>query len=231
MIKQGKRLAALMLVIISQCLSASESVTDEESLLNDIFPEQCHFSGHFTQQKNVEGLPVPLKSDGDFFYSCNLGLIWHTRSPFEETILYVNSANNYRVEENGSLSPLTGVTRYIMSHVFVRVLQADTDYFVEEFAISQTQDNESVELKPESEFMKKGLQSIRFKKAEDAKAGVSLMVSVLDATGQVTDVNINNIEAYNIEGKRRAFEQCEQLYADNRQWCQILRSPSRADRL
>jgi len=228
--KHGVRVAAAVLALTAFCTVASEPA-DEKALLGEVFPDQCHFSGQFTQQENVEGVPVPLKSAGDFFYSCDLGLIWHAREPFKETILYVNSANNFRVEEDGSLSPLTGVTRYIMSHVFVKLLNGDADYFVEEFAISQAEKDDAVELKPESEFMKKGVQSIRFNKQEDEQQGVLLFIDVLDATGQVTHVSIDSVNTYNIDGKRQAFEQCERLYQQSSQWCQILRSPSRADRL
>ncbi|MCW8108918.1 outer membrane lipoprotein carrier protein LolA [Alteromonas ponticola] len=216
----------LFLCMAVPSVFANPKGESEIALLTNLFPQNCHFSGQFLQKKNVEGLPIPLHSTGDFFFSCDLGLIWHTQEPFREAILYVNSSNNFRVHEDGSLTPLTGVTRYIMSNVFVKLLKGDTQYFVDEFAIKLADDNTSVELKPESDFMKKGIDSIRFQKNDSDELGITLLVDVTDVTGQVTHVSIDKIRAYQIEGKRGAFEQCEKLYSDNSAWCQVLRSPA-----
>ncbi|NMH60674.1 outer membrane lipoprotein carrier protein LolA [Alteromonas ponticola] len=216
-----------MVLLVSSWLSADEGNADEKALLTDLFPSKCHFSGQFTQTKAVAGLPVPLKSNGDFFFSCDLGLIWRTHEPFNEAILYVNSTNNFRVNEDGSLASLTGVTRYIMSNVFVKLLKGDAAYFIDEFAISQADDDASITLTPQSDFMKKGIQHIRFNKSESEDLGITLFVDVMDATGQATHVSIDTIVHYDIEGKRRAFEQCEKLYSQHTDWCQVLRSPSR----
>lgn len=224
----GITLLALLFTLTSPRSLATEDVTNEKTLLAGLFPTSCHFSGHFLQHKNVEGLPLPLKSTGDFFYSCDLGLVWSTTAPFRDAILYVNRAKNYRVDEQGVLTPLTGIARYIMSNVFVRLLNGDADYFAEEFAISLADDN-VVALKPESDFMKKGIESIRFKKVNDTEHGTSLFIDVTDATGQITRVSIDQIRDYDIDGKRHAFDQCETLYADTTDWCQVLRSPSRAE--
>ncbi len=219
--------AFLCFFLPTQQLLAVTEASREQALLADLVPNHCHFSGHFQQQKMVEGLPVPLNSDGDFFFSCELGLIWSTHEPFKEAILYVNSTNNFRVNEDNSLTSLTGVTRYIMSNIFVKLLKGDTEYFAEEFQITLADDNASVELRPESDFMKKGIDKISFKKSESDELGIALFVDVTDATGQVTHVGIDRIQHYDIKGKRKAFEQCEKLYSASTSWCQVLSSPSR----
>lgn len=197
----------------------------EEQLLAGVFPESCNFSGKFLQQKTVEGLPVPLKSHGDFFYSCDLGLVWRTVSPFEEAILYINSSNNYRADEDGQLQPLSGIARYIMSSVFVKLLNGDTDYFLDAFTVSEA-DGGSVLLHPESDYMKKGLERIAFAKTTDEELGITLSIKVTDATGQITSVHIDQIDEFEIEGKRNAYEKCESLYRDNVNLCRVLRSPT-----
>ncbi|WP_414829110.1 outer membrane lipoprotein carrier protein LolA [Alteromonas sp. H39] len=204
---------------------AEEGETHEEALLASVFPQSCHFSGKFVQQKTMEGLPVPLTSDGDFFYSCDLGLVWRTVTPFEEAILYVNSSNNYRIDESGELQPLSGIARYIMSSVFVKLLNGDTDYFLDAFSVSEA-DGESVLLTPESDYMKKGLDRILFEKSNDDELGITLGIKVTDATGQVTSVNIDQIKEFDAEGKRDAFEKCESLYPENEELCRVLRSPT-----
>ncbi|MBU3020487.1 outer membrane lipoprotein carrier protein LolA [Aestuariibacter sp. A3R04] len=211
---------------LSGALAAKDTQPEDEALLASVFPSGCHFSGQFTQKKAIEGLPVPLMSTGDFYYSCDLGLVWHTSEPFKDAILYVNGSNNFRADETGALTPLTGTTRYIMSNIFVRLLKGDTQYFTEEFAISPADDN-AIVMRPHSDMMRRGLDSIHIQKKDTAEAGVSLDIAITDATGQLTSVSIADINEYAFEGKRSAYEQCQTLYSDTATWCQVLRSPAR----
>lgn len=227
-----KWLAALWMVAVlaSTAAMAGQTEASEESLLSGLFPSNCYFSGHFKQQKAVKGLPAALSSSGDFFYACDLGLVWHTSTPFSEAVLYVNGTNNFTAQDDGTLSPLSGVARYIMSNIFVRLLEGDTRYFAEEFAVSQ-EETKSLVLLPESEMMQKGLEAIRISKSGDKTAPVTLNIKVTDATGQDTQVLIEQIKHYNFDGKRKAYEQCLEMYSDKTNWCQVLRSPSRYDAL
>ncbi len=54
----------------------------------DALPNGCHLSGKFRQSKSIAGLHQPLISEGEFLYSCNAGLIWHTRAPIMESLIY-----------------------------------------------------------------------------------------------------------------------------------------------
>ena len=105
------------LLFFAQGTIAQENTGSKEALLSNMFPTSCSFSGQFSQQKNIEGLPVPLISNGDFFFSCDLGLIWSTDTPFIEAILYANAANSYRINDKGDVTPLTGIARYSMSKI------------------------------------------------------------------------------------------------------------------
>ncbi len=208
-----------------------EDKATEEQLLSSMFPSGCHFSGQFSQQKSMQGLPVPLKSAGDFYYSCDLGLVWHTSEPFSEAILYVNSTNNFRAEDDGTLTPLSGVARYIMSNIFVRLLKGDTGYFTDEFAVTKEPDD-TLLLIPESEMMRKGLEATRIAKSGTGDGDAlqpAVTIKVTDATGQNTQVLIDQIEEYSFEGKRKAWEQCETLYSGKTNWCRVLLSPARFD--
>lgn len=207
---------------------AAQDEKAEASLLSAIFPSNCSFSGLFSQQKAISGVPAPLKSAGDFFYACDLGLVWHTSEPFSEAVLYVNSTNNFKAEDDGTLTPLSGVARYVMSNIFVPLLQGETSYFTQEFTVSQ-EDNGSILLLPESETMQKGLQAIRISRADETSTPPTVNIKVTDATGQETQVAIEQIQKYDSEGMRKAYEQCLEMYSDKKDWCRVLRSPSRYD--
>lgn len=217
----------LGLILLSASLRANTATESEKELLANVFPTSCHFSGQFSQLKHIDGLPVPLLSEGDFFFSCDLGLVWNTHSPFNEVILFVNAAKNYLVDDEGEIQPLSGITQYILSKVLMRLLQGDTDYFAEEFIVTPAEGSEMLMLRPESYFMQKGIDNIQFKKNESLEEGVSLSVVVTDTTGQKTKVQINRIQEHEIDGRRSAFEQCKDLYPNSEQWCKLLRSPRR----
>lgn len=223
---KGLILALISAVAGTSLAKAEQAGSAEDTLLSSIFPSGCHFSGEFKQRKTVQGLPVPLNSTGDFYFSCDLGLVWHTASPFSEAILYVNSANNFRAQDDGTLTPLSGVARYVMSNIIVRLLKGETGYFTEEFAITEEAAG-SVLLLPENEMMQKGLHAIRITKTAEDTASAVLNITVTDATGQDTNVVIDQVQQYDFEGKRSAYDQCTGLYADKTDWCQVLRSPSR----
>ena len=223
---QGVTFCLLLCGLAPNHLQASSLTPNEAPLLAEIFPSNCHFSGRFSQHKTIKGVPAPLTSTGDFFYSCSLGLVWHTQTPFTEAILYVNNSNNFKVNSNGDLSPLSGITRYIMSNIFVRLLKGDADYFTEEFAISRGSQPGTVILRPESEYIRKGLDTISINKTTDQNEEVTLNIEVLDDSGQHTNVVISAVEQFNLDGKRAAYEQCKALYSDT-SWCQVLRSPTR----
>lgn len=224
------KLLCFVFIFLSANLRANITTESKKELLADIFPTSCHFSGQFLQRKNINGLPVPLLSNGDFFFSCDLGLVWSTHSPVNEAILYINSSRSYRVNDEGNIYPLSSVTRYIMSKVLLRLLKGDIDYFAEEFLIMRSDDNEMLVLRPESQFMKKGIDSIQFKKEVGIEDEVSLRVIVTDITGQNTELNIEGIKEHQIDGKDQASEQCEMLYPDTLQWCKVLRSPRRLNK-
>ncbi|MBO1256751.1 outer membrane lipoprotein carrier protein LolA [Alteromonas sp. 5E99-2] len=205
--------------------SSQKHNSTELQLLADLSPTSCHFSGTFSQQKNVKGLPVPLLSTGDFFFSCDLGLIWNTLSPFSEALLYINASNNFRIDDKGNVEALSGVAHYSMSKIFLKLLKGDTQYFADAFSVVLIPNSDTIELTPESSFMKKGIEHIHFNKNKDEQGNIQLEIRVMDITGQMTKVEINNISEFDISGKRQAFEQCEKAYPSPLQWCKGLRSP------
>ena len=219
------KLISLSLILASHNIMANDATDIEKRLLADIFPTSCHFSGQFSQQKDIRGIPMPLRSGGNFFFSCDLGLVWSTTSPFEEALLYTDAITNFRADDKGNIELLSGVVRHSVSKIFLRLLKADTDYFADEFSVQLVGKNKVIELIPESGLMKKGIERIHIKQHENDKHGMSLNIRIKDMRGQMTQVNIEHITKYVIKGKKEAFDQCEKLYPKPLQWCGVLLSP------
>ncbi|MGS2718091.1 LolA family protein [Eionea flava] len=203
--------------------AAPDEVTSERQLLASISPAACHFSGKFSQQKNTQGLGFPLRSHGDFFFSCDLGLVWNTIAPFEEVMLYINSTTSYRASKDGGVERMSGMIRYAIAKIFLKILSGDTKYFSNEFSVILVGDG--VELKPENDFLKKGIKQVFITKGSNVETGTSLRIDIEDAVGQHSQINIVDIIEYSIEGRQEAYQQCQRLYLTLFEWCSVLRYP------
>ncbi|MEM0912920.1 MAG: outer-membrane lipoprotein carrier protein LolA [Pseudomonadota bacterium] len=224
-------IATCFWMVFSSAVIASKEAGTEQTLLQDVLPNVCSFTGQFKQTKNMQGVPVSLKSDGDFLYSCRLGLIWNTTVPFNETLLVSHRRSSFRIDENGRVSSLQGALRYSMSKIFMRLLKGDEDFFAREFAIQKTADNGITELRPESDFMKKGIEVIRISKIEDEETGITLNIEILRADEQSSTIDIFNLtEATHVESRAQAFKYCETVYQSTTKWCKILRQPAQFGR-
>ena len=212
---------------ISALRDGSNTALAEQDILKEAFPSICHFSGNFEQKRQSKGLPIPLNSSGNFYYSCDLGLIWNTESPINDVLLYVNATTNFRVNENGDIESLSGAVRYAMSRIVLRLMRGDIAYFASEFEVSRSEEEGSILLLPESTFMKKGIKSIQLNKTMENSSDTKLLITIRDLNEQNTSIEIKDIAEYRFEGERKAFEQCELLYPQPSLWCRVLRSPWR----
>ncbi|MFC4699976.1 outer membrane lipoprotein carrier protein LolA [Glaciecola siphonariae] len=231
MIKSTGFVLSVLLFLVSGITHANDSAQiNEQAMLAEVFPSSCDFSGDFTQTKHIDGLPMPIKSTGDFFFSCGLGLIWNANTPFSEVLLFANATTNFRIDESGEIEALSGKVRYGMSKIFLRLLKGDVEYFADEFSVNLLENGAVTQLIPESEFMRQGINNILIKKTQSPQQPLMLNIDIQDATGQVTSVVIDNINEYSVSGKKQAFEQCKQVYPSPAQWCRMLRSPWRFEK-
>ncbi|WP_100656149.1 outer membrane lipoprotein carrier protein LolA [Alteromonas flava] len=229
-------ISGALFIFLGQSINATSAETDkstlsEQQLLAAIFPPSCHFSGQFQQQKRIQGLDFPLVSTGDFYYSCDFGLVWNTQAPFQDALLYANSSASYRVDAQGEIEPLAGTARYIMSNVFIRLLKGDTAYFAEEFDVTRDTTTQATRLTPIGEFMRKGLQQIVVNPLADNEQAETLHVVITDVTGQDTVIKIGDTVNYSFDSKKAAYEQCQQLYPSPLEWCRVLRSRDYYERM
>ena len=227
--KKLPQILCVLLISLSQGANATSIETNapsasEEQLLAAMLPPSCHFSGKFQQQKHIQGLDVPLISSGDFFYSCDFGLVWNTQAPFQDALLYVNTNASYRVDAQGDIEPLTGTARYIMSNVFIPLLQGDTAYFAEAFDVTHDEAMDATRLTPVSEFMRKGLQQVLINRPSVKTQAHTLDATITDVAGQDTIIKISATKQYNLGSKKAAYKQCQQLYPAPLEWCRVLYS-------
>lgn len=227
-------LAYIFIFFANHCVGAN--VFDESSITIDkanvskqkilkILPDGCHFSGRFSQHKTIEGLIFPLASNGDFFFSCDLGLVWNTFSPIQEALLYTNSKINFRMNDKGNVELISGVVTHVVSDIFLKILKGDVDYFISEFSVRLTDDRRGVELRPKSSLLQKAINYILIRRYSDDVIGVAVEMIINTTAGQETKVTIDNIEKYSLEDRRAAYEQCQAIYNNSPIRCRALFLP------
>lgn len=99
------RLAALLLALLPLAAHARDAASDPPSnavfehpatvaqlgvLLGDTvrgLAQAAAVRGEFSQSKHLHELPRPLVSSGDFLVARGLGVVWHTRVPFDSQLI------------------------------------------------------------------------------------------------------------------------------------------------
>ena len=197
------------------CISTASANADLDSVL----AKQCWFSGTFTQEKFLKGLPVPLKSDGKFLFDCDRGLIWHTASPIVDTKIYTISSSHFALNDKHEIEVLDSLIQTTIASLLLDIMSANTQAIANNFAIKRSGSN-SISLTPNSAFLKKGIQSILLKKGLSKKA---LTIELVDNKSQST--RIHSVETHQSDSKQSALANC-QTHFINKLTCDILDNPS-----
>jgi hypothetical protein len=203
-------------------IADSQERSNKQALLAEVFPNACVFSGTFVQEKWLDGLENPLRTQGDFFFSCKYGLVWNTVQPIKEVFLYADSTKSFRVDERGRMLRPSGGALYAMSRIVFRILEGDVEYFSKDFELSRDASG-ALLLVPRSKYMRRALKQIHIQRIFNDQAGDSIRLRIIDKVEQSTQVVIDNINDYPIDSWQKSYEKCKALYPTSKEWCVALR--------
>lgn len=68
-------------------LSADACAFDLQTLSQTLSNSQLS-TGHFVQERQLEGFPKPLRTEGVYFLDLKKGIVWETVKPFANTIIF-----------------------------------------------------------------------------------------------------------------------------------------------
>jgi hypothetical protein len=101
-------LAAGLLIVLWGTAAAADDVfahpATPAQLLELVGPSaralaaQPVLAGTFAQRRFLRDLPAPLRSDGDFVFSKELGIVWHTAHPFDAAFVLTREGLTQRTE-------------------------------------------------------------------------------------------------------------------------------------
>ncbi len=158
----------------------------ELEILKSMLPEACFFSGEFNQSKQIKTLPVPLKSNGEFVYSCDSGLIWNTQKPIVESLVFTNEKLHFLVLDQSTQENLDGVQHFFLANLLLSLMAGDTQFIANEFKLISSKDQHGIlTLKPKNKMVKQAIQSVMLKKIESSNV---LEISITDSKQQITQI-------------------------------------------
>lgn len=227
-LKQLKILPRLaLLVLLAMPMLCWAQVDDEPvtQLLKGFMPEHCAISGLFEQQKKLPGLPIPIESQGDFFFYCELGVIWRTAEPFEDALIYTPYNRYFRVNDASKVTSLNGVIHHNIAKILLAILSGDEEFFMDKFSIMKTGAESAIWLLPKSQWLKKGIDKITLGKS---KKNNIVQLAIYSASSEVTLLSIFDVENSDVSTKSIAFDTCVVSIA-SKQACEVLRYPGRFD--
>lgn len=119
-------LATAAVLFISALIAQARPVTPN-------WPTAALVSGTFKQVRQLQSIPMPLRSHGQFSYSSDSGLRWQSLAPFEVTI-HIDPQGRARQREKGAewididLPPMA-------STILVAIIAQDQSVLLEHFEV------------------------------------------------------------------------------------------------
>lgn len=186
-----KRLTAFRYIISLSLsmltLNVMASSANSEPLAN-FFPSACHVSGHYTQNQSLKSIEETLRSDGRFIFSCGQGLIWHTTSPFEETIVYSNDQETKRFD-GATFASIDSRLHKFLGTLLNNLIGGNHSYLEKHFTIENSEN--ALVLHPKKKRLKKFIKDIQLVFSE---SGTTFQINHPENTA--TQILIHEIVEY-----------------------------------
>ncbi|WP_340615973.1 LolA family protein [Xenorhabdus entomophaga] len=115
--------------------NVAHAVTLEE--LQQRFTHQPVVRAHFTQERQIQGMPQPLRSSGDMLVSQHKGLWWHQQKPFPLTLV-LDDSHMVQIMPDQAPQVITADSNpqlFQFNHLMRALFQADRAVLEENFKI------------------------------------------------------------------------------------------------
>ncbi|KMJ44538.1 membrane protein [Xenorhabdus khoisanae] len=115
--------------------NVAHAVTLEE--LQQRFTHQPVVRAHFTQERQIQGMPQPLRSNGDMLVSQHQGLWWHQKKPFPLTLV-LDDSHMVQIMSGQAPQVITADSNpqlFQFNHLMRALFQADRAVLEENFKI------------------------------------------------------------------------------------------------
>jgi hypothetical protein len=181
------------------------------SSLQDSLPKSCYIAGNFQQHKQLADIPQALKSNGEFIFACDQGLIWHTREPHRETLIYRRDGKHQLILPDTEAERLTGRVHRELGKILNNLIGADIDYLNQHFDDTVTENHHA--LIPKNKRLRKFINSIGI-----SPASGGTHISIIQQEQETTDITISQTQAFD----SISADNCASLFTHQPEACALL---------
>ncbi|HKY91723.1 MAG TPA: outer membrane lipoprotein carrier protein LolA [Nevskiaceae bacterium] len=105
-------------------------------------------AGTFAQRKFLRELPTPLRSDGDFVFSKELGVVWHTVRPFDSELVLTREGMTQRAQgaQTARVDAAQQPAVRVSVELFFALFALDVDRLAADFELFATKAGEGWQL-------------------------------------------------------------------------------------
>ena len=211
-------------------IALTNAADSAEASLQAMLPDSCQFSGKFEQHKQLSGIPDPLVSSGQVFFSCHHGLIWQQLQPFNESVVYTNKGLHFRSTGSSGAENLEGPQHEVTANLLINLLGANIEAIIDDFSLlspversnsTASQATPSMMLKPANDLLKRAMSSITI----DKLSNDNIRIQFIDNLQQRTLIKLFNIDRTRTSTPDSLYRDCQQILRQGDVACSILHDP------
>ena len=207
------KIALFFILMTSHVALCAAETNDDWTLLK---PQNCRFSGEFTQQKLLQGLDQALVSTGVFFYDCDSGIIWKTLIPTIESLVLNKTGDSYLVKRL-KIETIQSARNKFISQLIMALVSADEDYLSTAFEQSKNSSN-TVILTPKNRRLKRAIKTITLTQSIEGQ----ITFDMLDQNQQTTSITSTVLNSYNENTGQDSAVDCATIATFTNAECDLL---------
>ncbi len=149
--------------------------------------------GHFEQRKYLADLPQPLLSTGEFLFSRDYGVWWHTQTPFESVFVLTREGMRNR-DEGGTELKISSAEQpgvAAAARIFFALFSLDLKALASDFETfgSGTPAQWQIGLRPKAAALSAVFRDARLDGGDEVRS-----IEMRDAHGDRTDILVSSVE-------------------------------------
>jgi len=158
----------------------------------------CSFAGDFKQAKTVAGLNQSLESSGSFYFHCEEGVIWSTKAPVTETLIFSKSGDNFQIKEN-VVSKLKTRQAKLLGKLLNSMMSSDQSDIEKKFTLTELESEQKGTqflLLPKKKSLKRAIKEINLRFSSVSNVNIDenvtenrqTTIEIRDRKNQITSI-------------------------------------------
>jgi len=224
----GRTTRCLVALLLGLSLGKIASVNANDSAIDNITSNtinlpasECVFYGTFEQKQELASLDKPLHSNGVFFYHCDYGVIWSTKTPIYETLVLKADGTGAVIKESQTHKLKSQHSRFLGT-LLNGLMGSDVDSVKAQFDIEQLEaGTPKYLLKPKKRRIRRAIKKVVISMPKDQDPSVeAVTISITDRNSQLTEIRSYRNTVFSRTDE--PLSQCHQGSSLSKESCQQL---------